>query len=195
MSRLDTRTIRPALATLLGLATLGAAACEGAPSPLDSVEPEVLHRHASPVHASANQDLAALRRATAHLHRFENAAPGGWDVQVTDCMEHPTDGGMGYHFGNFEYYLDGEANPLEPEILLYEPAKSGILRLVAVEYAVPFFTWAGDPDVDDPPQLFGRDMKRVDAMGEWQLHVWIWKHNPSGLFEDWNPRVNCDDAD
>lgn len=195
MSRLDPRTVQPALMTLLALGTLGMAACGDAPSPLDTVEPEVLYGHAGPVAAPANQDLADLRRATAHLHRFENAAPGGWDVQVTGCMEHPTEGGMGYHFGNFEYYLDGEADPAEPEVLLYEPAPNGKLRLVAVEYAVPFFAWAGDPDVDDPPQLFGRDMKRVDAQDEWQLHVWIWKHNPSGIFEDWNPDVSCDHAD
>jgi hypothetical protein len=23
------------------------------------------------------------------------------------------------------------------------------------------------------------------------LHLWLWKHNPSGLFAMWNPRVHC----
>ena len=25
----------------------------------------------------------------------------------------------------------------------------------------------------------------------YELHAWIWKHNPSGMFEDWNPTVSC----
>jgi hypothetical protein len=37
-------------------------------------------------------------------------------------------------------------------------------------------------------------MKAVDDQDEFQLHVWVWKHNPSGMFEDWNPTVNCDHA-
>jgi hypothetical protein len=151
--------------------------------------------HVQPTDAGANADLAAARRATAHLQRFENAAPGGWDIQVTPCMEIPSLGGMGYHYANLDYYLDGEANPTEPEILLYEPQSNGGLRLVALEYAVPFFAWGtGDPEVDDPPLLFGRDMNRADAREQWELHVWLWKHNPSGLFEDWNPNVTCEHA-
>lgn len=23
------------------------------------------------------------------------------------------------------------------------------------------------------------------------LHAWIWKHNPSGTFAEWNPNVRC----
>lgn len=25
----------------------------------------------------------------------------------------------------------------------------------------------------------------------YELHAWTWKHNPRGMFDDWNPRVNC----
>lgn len=136
-------------------------------------------------------DLAAVREATAHLHRFENAAPAGWSFQATECLENPPAGGMGVHFGNMEYYLDGEANLLEPEVLLYEPQRNGELRLVAVEYLVPFFAWEGEGE----PVLFGREMTRDDDHEEWLLHVWLWKHNPNGMFEDWNPNVSCEHAD
>lgn len=192
MSRFATQPRRPPLAFLLALGSLAVGACTDAPSPV-STPPETLYGHAAPDAASAQQDLAAVRRATARFHPFENAAPAGY-VQVTGCMEHPAEGGMGYHYGNFEHYLDGEANPLEPEVLLYEPGPDGKRHLVAVEYLVPFFAWAGDPDIDDPPQLFGQDMKRDDEHGEWLLHVWIWKHNPSGMFADWNPDVSCEHA-
>jgi hypothetical protein len=183
----------PALATLLAL---GTAACADSGSPFTPMDAfDAAFGHVQPTDADANADLAAARNATAHLQNFENAASGGWDLQVTPCMENPPLGGMGYHYGHLEYYLDGEANPTEPEILLYEPQSNGRLRLVALEYAVPFFAWgSGDPDVDDPPQLFGRDMNRADARGQWELHVWLWKHNPSGLFEDWNPDVTCEHA-
>lgn len=184
--------------TIVLLVFLGAGACSDT-GPLSSEEagPEDVTVRASthPTDAEVNRDLAALRRATAHLHRFELAAEGGWDAAVTGCKENPPEGGMGYHYGNFDYYLDGEANLLEPEVLLYEPQPDGTLRLVAVEYLVPFFAWPGEVGVDDPPRLFGRDMKRVDAMGEWQLHVWAWKDNPSGLFADWNPTVDCEYAE
>jgi hypothetical protein len=28
----------------------------------------------------------------------------------------------------------------------------------------------------------------------YELHAWVWKHNSSGLFNDWNPRVRCPKA-
>ncbi len=181
------------ISTLALLLALGACADVESPStPTDA--PTAAFGHQQPTNAQINADLAAARNVTAHLQRFETAAPAGWDLQVTPCMENPPLGGMGYHYGNLDYYFDGEANPLEPEILLYEPQPNGRLRLVALEYAVPFSAWPGDPDVDDPPQLFGRDMNRADARGQWELHVWLWKHNPSGLFEDWNPMVTCEHA-
>lgn len=140
--------------------------------------------------ALVQQELAALRLATAHYHRFENAQAAGWNLPVTDCVSNPPIGGMGYHFGHEAFYLDGEANLLEPEILLYEPLPNGRLKLVAVEYIVPLFAWQGE----GTPQLFGRDMNWVEVFQEWQLHVWVWKHNPDGIFEDWNPAVSCEHA-
>lgn len=147
--------------------------------------------HANAMGSTVHYELAAVRRATAHLHRFENAAPAGWDAQVTGCLENPPAGGMGYHYGNFDFYLDGLANVLEPEVLLYEPQSNGELRLVAVEYAVPLFAWQGPGE----PVLFGREMNWDPVHEEWTLHAWIWKHNPAGIFEDWNPAVTCEFAD
>ena len=25
----------------------------------------------------------------------------------------------------------------------------------------------------------------------WDLHVWVWAHNPSGMFAEWNPSLQC----
>lgn len=171
----------------LSIGLIAAMACSTPDQPTAPVDPPAAAALV-PGGATAQQDLAAARNATAHLRRFENAAPAGWSVPVTACKENPPEGGMGYHYGNIGYYLDGLVDPRKPEILLYEPQPSGGLRLVALEYAVPFFTWPSDT----PPRLFGRDLKHVADQGEWQLHVWIWKHNPSGIFSDWNPTVDCE---
>jgi hypothetical protein len=136
--------------------------------------------------ASLDATLAALRRRLAPFHRFEAAVAAGWSAQITSCFSDPTLGGQGFHYGN-PALIDGSAAALEPELLLYEPQVGGGLRLVGVEYIVPFTAWAGA----EPPSLFGRAFHRNEAFGVWALHLWIWRHNPSGRFADWNPRVHC----
>ena len=49
----------------------------------------------------------------------------------------------------------------------------------------------------DPPTLFGHEFHLVEAGNRYglpafyELHAWIWHHNPSGMFEDWNPHIDC----
>jgi len=142
-----------------------------------------------PVQAALGPDflafVAQLRRSLAPFHRIELAASAGYDTRLTECMESEA-GGMGYHYGDLGL-LDGTVEPLRPELLLYEPGPGGKLRLVAVEYAVPYGAWTSPT----PPALEGVSFHRNDAFGLWILHVWTWKHNPAGMLEDWNPRVSC----
>jgi hypothetical protein len=77
----------------------------------------------------------------------------------------------------------------EPELLLYEPERHGRLRLVAVEYIIPYSAHSRSAA---PPVLFGQEFRQNDTFALWGLHVWLWKLNPRGLFADWNPRVNCE---
>jgi hypothetical protein len=146
---------------------------------------------ASAASASAvNKDLAALRRVTARFHNFKTAAPAGWSAQITPCMTDPAGaGGMGFHYGN-PALIDGSASVEEPELLLYEPQQNGRLRLVAVEYIIPYTLHSRDAA---PPELFGgQKFKQNDTFQLWGLHAWVWKDNPSGMFADWNPRVTCE---
>jgi len=129
--------------------------------------------------------LRQLRRATAKYRRIQVAAELGYDAQLTPCQEVEV-GGMGFHFGNLALF-DDKVEALKPEVLLYEPQKDGRLRLVAVEYAVPFTVW----HEADPPELNGVAFHRNNTFGLWILHAWVWKHNPEGVLEDWNPRVSC----
>ena len=88
---------------------------------------------------------------------------------------------------------EGHAHPAgggdEPELLLYEPEKNGRLRLVAVEYIIPYTFHSRDAA---PPELFGQKFIQNDVFQLWGLHAWVWKENPSGIFANWNPRVNCE---
>ena len=138
----------------------------------------------------SERDLAELRQVTEKYKSFDFAThQGGYSHQITDCMTDPQLGGMGFHFGN-DALIDGKPEKLAPEVLLFEPQKNGRMKFVAVEYIIPFPLWTDTV----PPQLFGQNFKRNETFGVWALHAWIWKENPSGIFADWNPRVNCDFA-
>jgi hypothetical protein len=112
----------------------------------------------------------------------------GWDTPITPCLAYPPEGAMGYHYANLAL-MDDQVELLEPETLIYEPQRNGKLRLVGVEYIVPFTAVPADAD---PPQLLGMDFDANAAVGIWARHVWVWRHNPSGIFADWNPKVTCD---
>ena len=174
---------------LAGIALLGGCGSEQIPTETTAQ----IQSRSEPSLASAsalNKDLAALRRVTATFHNFKTAAAAGWSAQITPCMTDPAGaGGMGFHYGN-PALIDGTARVEEPELLLYEPDRSGRLRLVAVEYIIPYTAHSRSAA---PPELFGgQKFKQNDTFQLWGLHAWVWKNNPSGMFADWNPRVTCE---
>lgn len=142
--------------------------------------------------AAEQQGLAAVRAATARFHRFAVADAEGYDfLFLNTCMVDQSGadrGGMGYHYVNTAL-LDGQVSIATPEAVLYEPGPNGQLRLVALEYVIPRAAWT-EPD---PPVLLGQEFT-LNAFDLWALHVWVWKRNPSGMYADWNPNVNCDNA-
>src|SRR5687767_9298020 len=73
---------------------------------------------------SVADELGHLRAVTARYQRIEAADSAGYSVQLTGCMVDPKLGGMGFHFGKLST-IDDTANPLEPEVLLYEPQENG----------------------------------------------------------------------
>jgi hypothetical protein len=137
--------------------------------------------------SSQNRDLETLRQVTSPFRSFDAAITAGWSAKITSCMSDPTEGGMGFHYGN-PALIDGTAQVDQPELLLYEPQADGSEELVAVEYIIPYSAHARS---DAPPVLFGQQFKQNDTFQLWGLHVWAWKTNASGLYADWNPQVNC----
>jgi hypothetical protein len=145
------------------------------------------------------RELAQLRHATAPYRRISNALAAGYTAFAIPpsvggtpttglglpgdptCFDDPT-GGMGVHYVNG---IDATLDITHPEALVYQVGDHGRLRLVAVEYIVP------DVFVDpaNPPVLFGMHLHHHPYLPVYVLHVWAWRHNPSGLFADWNPEV------
>jgi hypothetical protein len=136
---------------------------------------------------NVEQQLASLRALTAKFHRFEVAQAAGWSVPVPPCRDNPPQGGMGWHFVNVAY-VDATVEVLKPEVVIYEPEKNGALRLVGIEYIIPFTIL---PSTANPPSLLGQQFVRNFGDQVWMLHVWVWRHNHDGMFASWNPSVSC----
>lgn len=167
------------------------AACEReVTSPGLLSEPTSLRFSQAALGSEVARDLASLRRATAAFHSFEAAIDAGWSVPITECMSGGAEGAMGFHYGNVGL-IDGVAEVNRPELLLYEPTRNGKLRLVGVEYIIPYEFHSRE---SAPPVLFGQEFVQVDVFGLWGLHAWVWAQNPSGMFAPWNPRVSCEFA-
>ena len=95
---------------------------------------------------------------------------------------------MGHHF-LLPIRVDGTFELMRPEIVLYAPDASGNMEFVAVEYVTPV------ADLDNPgspPEGFtgSEDQWHLNTrLSQWQLHVWIGKDNPDGVFAEFNPEI------
>lgn len=156
---------------------------------------------ANAVAATGRQDLVAVvRQATARFHDVDAAREAGYELGyvngagsriITGCVAHPTAGVMGYHFFNKALIDDLVVDVEHPEGLVYTSGPEGQLRLVAVEYVVPG-AGSNPPGVSDPPTVLGMQMHiLVPGVGFYIQHVWVWSHNPTGMFVDWNPELSC----
>jgi hypothetical protein len=155
----------------------------------------------SPANAGTRADLSTARAATARFHRLAEAKEAGYTVLVRDlagitCIANPGVGVMGIHYVNGSALGDALLDPAKPEALVYQPLPNGKLRLVALEYIVFEGAWlkAGNTAA---PRLFDQPLKLI-PMGNryglppfYEIHAWIWQHNPAGIFKDWNPNGTC----
>lgn len=167
--------------------------------------------------------LEAIRVATERFKDVDVALEEGYIADpsghcATAEMEgQPAEkGAMGIHYFRpdllgitaTEPRVDGTGiytNFLNPAILLYEPQADGSLELVGVENLVFQKAWeeAGNTEspvfvgytfdemADDP------DTELDEAHGfapHFDLHVWIFRDNPNGAFEPFNPAVTCEHA-
>jgi len=118
--------------------------------------------------------LNIARRAVCKFRRVEAARAEGFVDTGLPCIP-----GQGYHF--IKNSLVGTTDIREPSVLMYD--KDGNLN--SPEWVAPL---DGFPT---PPTIFGQVMHADDDLGLWIQHVWVWKLNPNGVFEDVNPNVTC----
>jgi hypothetical protein len=131
--------------------------------------------------------LATLRRATSQYHNVENAIADGF-VRV-DCEVRPGHAPAGLLYANFDRVADGVIDLEKPEGLLYDASENGPPKLAGVDLAIPAVD--GDGMATDPPELLGNTFYAEEEFGVWGLHVWIWRHNPEGMFAEGHPNVSC----
>jgi hypothetical protein len=96
---------------------------------------------------------------------------------------------MGYHYINTGI-LDTTVDETKPEAMVYAPGPNGTLQLAAVEYIVDRPAWDAEGH-SELPSAFGLSYHPHATLPVYILHVWVWRHNPAGIFEDWNPEVSC----
>lgn len=179
------RRIRALLAApLVVLVTSG---CVGQETAL--AEPHDAHGRVAAVPADLATALNEIYRATAAFIDYGQAAAAGF-TRITPCDADPEQGAQGYHYA-VSARIDAAVSLLEPEILMYEPMPDGSMRLVGVEYIIPFSAHA---QTAEPPALLGQKFMPNTRYEVWALHVWLYQFNPDGVFSTWNPLVSCGHA-
>jgi hypothetical protein len=146
--------------------------------------------------------LDAVRDATERFKDVNQAIAAGYaqppaPAPLHECISSfDGTGAMGFHFINGSL-LDTKLDPRKPEVLVYAPDRGGRLHLVALEYVVFQAPWMAIHG-SKMPSLFHQmfmatgEPNRFEIPAFFSLHVWLYKHNPSGLFAPFNPTVSCD---
>ncbi len=153
-------------------------------------------------YAIAGGLLDQAKSATKPFRNTDVARAAGYTNTVADtagnvCIAEPGVGGMGVHLLDPKL-LDTAVEPKHPEALVYRLQKNGALKLAALEYIVFKQAWEDKYGANAAaPSLFGRpftltsEPNRFGIPAFYSLHAWVWKNNPTGTFQPWNPKVKC----
>ncbi|MBP1881983.1 hypothetical protein [Sinorhizobium mexicanum] len=144
---------------------------------------------------SANDPLPPeLEKLKSALEKYKDPVAAVHDgyFSTLGCVTYSS-GTMGVHFLN-PALIGPEPDPMKPTLLVYEPSGDK-LELVAVEWLIPLAT-----GVKPNPELFGHPFDGPmeghepllpAQLHHYDLHAWIFKPNPLGLFHPVNPDVKC----
>ncbi|HET7815979.1 MAG TPA: hypothetical protein VFK58_00160 [Sphingomicrobium sp.] len=169
----------------------------------------------------AEPTLEQVRKATERFRDVTVALAEGYVPDPTNTCDtadmmgkRASLGAMGIHYfrpdllgisGPPSPRVDGTGTHTDfnrPAILIYEPQADGSLELVAVENLVFQKSWhaAGN---SAKPSFHGVEYDTMQddpatKMDEahmfephYDRHVWLYRHNPNGLFAQFNPNVSC----
>jgi hypothetical protein len=152
--------------------------------------------------ASLSPDLQAAKTALAKYSDPIVAVRDGY-LSTVACVNFPEavqDGPISYPAGSMGVHFLNPANigpkldPTKPQVLIYEPVGDKLV-LVAAEWFMPEQI-AGNT----APTILGQQLAGpMDghepiipaSLRHYDLHVWLWKDNPKGLFTSTNATVKC----
>lgn len=148
---------------------------------------------------------AELTSVRAGLEKYRDPIVAIYDgyLSTVACIEYPkgaaegtmqyAPGGMGVHFLNMGF-VGPALDPAKPQVLIYEPVGDS-LRLVAAEWFMP-----AEVAAKTRPSIFGKELQgpmeghqplMPAGFHHYDLHVWLWKNNPAGVYSPTNPAVRC----
>lgn len=166
------------------------------------------------------QDLTRIRQATARFRDIEVAFAEGYIIPPPEhCVTAEAEGdprqlgAMGVHLVRPDLLgitavsprVDGvgtNTDFTQPSVLVYEPQGDGRYELVAVENLIFAQAWHAAGNVGRPSfhgneyyYMIDNPLTPADeAHGfepHYELHVWLYRHNPAGTFMQFNTRVTC----
>lgn len=137
--------------------------------------------------ADQQRTLATLRRVTARYHDLDAAIADGF-ILLHECEVRPGEGAVGLLYVHLGRYVDGILDPAYPDGLLYAPTAHGKPQLAGVELALPAAMWTAA----EPPSFLGVPLQPEEEFGAFGLHVWVWRHNPAGMFAQAHPTIACE---
>ncbi len=160
---------------------------------------------APPSHAQAPALSPELEKVRAALEKYQDPVTAVRDGYFStlacvefvaggpDRVQYGKPGGMGVHFLNPQL-IGPVPDSTRPPVLIYEPAGDK-LRLVAAEWFIPLAT-----GVKERRKLFGQSFHgpmeghppvQPKELHHYDLHAWLFKTNPAGMFNPTNPAVKC----
>ncbi|MFB7463579.1 hypothetical protein ACFCZ1_08735 [Streptomyces sp. NPDC056224] len=137
---------------------------------------------------------AATYEATAAYQLHANAVRAGYVPDKYCVVNRAGQGALGYPHFNHAY--DNSLDPAKPAALFYEDDGRGGKRLVGVQWLV-YDRDQNTATDDDRPTLFDTPFtgpRPGNFPGQpvhYALHLWLWKKNPLGRYETYNPKVAC----
>lgn len=154
---------------------------------------------------AATTTSPALDSAKAALAKYADpfAAISDGYFSTLACIDYPkgaTDGPVVYPPGAMGVHFINTANigptldPTKPQVLIYAPVDDKFV-LAGAEWFVPVQI-AGDK----APSIFGQTLAgpmdghepiMPASLRHYDLHVWLWKNNPKGMFTSTNAELKC----
>lgn len=173
--------------------------------------------------AAASVEYEEVRTATARFQDVSVALKEGYIRDPTNmCVTAPMEGAptqlgaMGIHYFRPDLLgITAQAPRVagngthtdfnKPGVLIYEPQANGRMALVAVENLVFADAWRA---TGKGPPAFGSNeyYRMIDNpatpdideahgfMPHFELHMWLYRDNPNGMFAPFNPNVTCEHA-